>query len=55
MKVVHNQREKQQSKAKKVARDEQAVIDGILDKISKSGYDSLTAAEKEILFKASKD
>lgn len=55
MKVVHNQREKQQSKAKKVARDEQAVIDSILDKISKSGYDSLSAAEKEILFKASKD
>ena len=55
MKVVHNQQERQQNKAKKVARDEQAVIDGILDKISKSGYDSLTAAEKEILVKASKD
>lgn len=30
-------------------------IDVILDKISKSGYDSLTKREKEILFKASKD
>ena len=27
-------------------------IDVILDKISKSGYDSLTAEEKEFLFKA---
>ncbi|MFN4972695.1 MAG: rhomboid family intramembrane serine protease [Bacteroidota bacterium] len=30
-------------------------IDGILDKISRSGYDSLSKREKEILFKASKD
>jgi len=30
-------------------------IDSILDKISKSGYDSLTKEEKDILFKASKD
>ncbi len=29
-------------------------VDTILDKISKSGYDSLTAAEKAILFDASK-
>jgi hypothetical protein len=33
---------------------DQAVIDSILDKISKSGYDSLSKAEKEQLFKASK-
>jgi len=32
----------------------QQQIDEILDKISKSGYDSLTAAEKEFLFKAGK-
>jgi membrane associated rhomboid family serine protease len=32
---------------------EQEEIDRILDKISKSGYDSLSAAEKEVLFKAS--
>src|SRR5690606_28039194 len=32
----------------------QEVIDRILDKISQSGYDSLTKAEKEALFKASK-
>jgi membrane associated rhomboid family serine protease len=33
----------------------QQEIDAILDKISKSGYDSLSKKEKEILFKASKD
>lgn len=32
----------------------QEVIDRILDKISQSGYDSLSKAEKEALFKASK-
>ena len=31
----------------------QAEIDKILDKISKSGYSSLTKAEKELLFKSS--
>jgi membrane associated rhomboid family serine protease len=34
---------------------EQEEIDKILDKISKSGYESLTKKEKEILFRASKD
>jgi hypothetical protein len=29
------------------------MIDDILDKISKSGYESLTSEEKEILFKSS--
>lgn len=33
--------------------EEQKKIDGILDKISKHGYDSLTAQEKELLFKIS--
>lgn len=32
----------------------QQQIDEILDKISQSGYDSLTADEKEFLFKAGK-
>ena len=31
----------------------QEIVDKILDKISKSGYSSLTKEEKEILFKAS--
>lgn len=34
-------------------KEEQAKVDEILDKISKSGYDSLSKAEKEFLFKAS--
>lgn len=33
---------------------DQEIIDQILDKISVSGYESLTSREKEILFKASK-
>ena len=33
----------------------QEIIDLILDKISKSGYDSLTKAEKEFLFDQSKN
>ena len=33
----------------------QKVIDSILDKISKSGYESLSAEEKEILFKESRN
>lgn len=41
--------------SKIVAKDKtQQQIDEILDKISKSGYDSLTAEEKEFLFKAGK-
>jgi membrane associated rhomboid family serine protease len=36
-------------------RDKQQRIDEILDKISKSGYESLTKEEKEFLFKASKN
>lgn len=33
----------------------QEIIDGILDKISQSGYDSLTRKEKELLFRISKE
>ena len=33
-------------------RDRQARVDAILDKISRSGYDSLSKEEKDILFKA---
>ncbi|MFV8838221.1 rhomboid family intramembrane serine protease [Salinimicrobium soli] len=36
-------------------REEQEKIDAILDKISKSGYDSLTKQEKDYLFNAGKD
>lgn len=37
------------------AKDKQEKIDKILDKISKSGYDSLSKAEKEFLFSQSKN
>lgn len=54
IKVVHtNTRSDENFNERKKARQED--IDKILDKISKSGYDSLSAAEKETLFKASKD
>jgi membrane associated rhomboid family serine protease len=36
-------------------KEKQEIIDGILDKISQSGYDSLTRKEKEILFRMSRD
>ncbi len=41
--------------AKKPSEDYQKKIDIILDKIGKSGYDSLTKAEKDFLFKAGKN
>jgi membrane associated rhomboid family serine protease len=38
-----------------ITKPNQADVDAILEKISKSGYESLTAKEKELLFRASKD
>jgi len=56
MKVVYKKQRKtktdQAYNNQKVAN--QKKVDGILDKISKSGYDSLSADEKSILFDASK-
>lgn len=43
------------SSPKNTDKDRQRKVDIILDKISKSGYDSLTKAEKEFLFKISKE
>ncbi len=43
------------SSVKKEDATKQKKIDSILDKISKSGYESLSTEEKEILFKASKE
>lgn len=48
----HNPQFKSTQKADK---SKQQVIDEILDKISKSGYESLSKTEKEILFKLSND
>lgn len=53
LRVVKNERPPvKKSELKSVSQHE---IDEILDKISTSGYDKLTATEKEKLFKASKD
>jgi len=43
------------SKVKDNKSDHQRKVDGILDKIGKSGYESLSKAEKDYLFKAGKN
>lgn len=50
LKVVRNEASKKRPEV-----TNQAEIDAILDKISKSGYEQLTAKEKQILFDASKN
>ncbi len=50
LKVVRNEASNKRSEV-----TNQAEIDAILDKISKSGYEQLTAKEKQILFDASKN
>ena len=50
LKVVKNS-----TPPKKTEVSNQAEIDAILDKISKSGYDQLTTREKQVLFDASKN
>ncbi|WP_316831374.1 rhomboid family intramembrane serine protease [Pedobacter aquatilis] len=52
LKVVKNEQPIKKPTFKGISQKE---VDEILDKISKSGYDKLTASEKEKLFKASKD
>ncbi len=54
MKVTYTKTDVKHSERKKDI-DKQKKIDSILDKISKSGYESLSAEEKEILFKESKN
>jgi membrane associated rhomboid family serine protease len=54
LKVSHKQYNRTQTAASS-SKSKQEVIDQILDKISKSGYDSLTKQEKDELFKISKD
>jgi len=60
LKTVHKTKKKKASYTRKSKSEfntynKQKRIDMILDKISKSGYESLTAAEKEFLFKAGQD
>lgn len=43
------------SKSKEAKSGHQKKVDGILDKIGKSGYESLTKEEKDFLFKAGKE
>ncbi len=57
IKVTYSSRKKSASKSKsapKHASPDQAEIDSILDKISQSGYESLSKDEKQKLFNASK-
>lgn len=49
---IHHQQTPSKTWKAKPSQDE---VDRILDKISKSGYDSLTKNEKDMLFKASKE
>lgn len=53
LRTVH--RNKKNAKKPVTKTEKQQQIDAILDKISKSGYDSLTKAEKDFLFQAGKD
>ena len=57
LKVVKTTRGKRMSDAdfNAVRNAQQSNIDAILDKISRSGYESLSKAEKDILFKASNE
>ncbi|SHE41951.1 Membrane associated serine protease, rhomboid family [Psychroflexus salarius] len=55
MKTVHKSKTKAKSRKSTSNKAKQEKVDQILDKISKSGYDSLTKAEKDFLFNAGKD
>lgn len=52
LKTVH--KSKRRTNTKDIEKTRQRKIDDILDKISKSGYESLTKEEKDFLFKAGK-
>lgn len=56
--VVYKTKSKEpikRSRPADVSADKQQRVDAILDKIARSGYDSLSSEEKEFLFKVSKD
>jgi hypothetical protein len=56
LKTVYRAPQKKSSSPKKTDdSDHQNAIDDILDKISKSGYDSLTKEEKDFLFRSGKE
>jgi hypothetical protein len=53
--VYKNKTKVRTSNSKREKDSNQRQIDDILDKISKSGYESLSKAEKDFLFKAGKE
>jgi membrane associated rhomboid family serine protease len=53
VRVVYRNKSRNDDDYNKIRLEQQELIDSILDKISESGYDSLTKEEKEILFKMS--
>ncbi len=56
LKTVYKKREATSKSKVDFGKDaHQRKIDSILDKISKSGYESLSKAEKDFLFKAGKE
>lgn len=55
LKVSYRENISKTKKAEKLAKNKQEIIDAILDKISKSGYGSLTKEEQETIFKMSKE
>ena len=58
LKTVYKNKQTKRSTKKastQTASEKQRKVDGILDKISKSGYESLTKEEKDFLFKAGKE
>ena len=54
-KVVHNSSLEDTENNPNSSKDKQLELDRILDKINAEGYDKLTAAEKEFLYRASKN
>lgn len=54
LKTVYKSTKRSSASRTETKSEEQARIDSILDKISKSGYDTLTKEEKDYLFKAGK-
>lgn len=55
LKIVHQTPKTPSYRSYKADLPNQEVIDDILDKISQSGYESLSSREKEILFKVSRE
>ncbi|MFZ9002880.1 MAG: rhomboid family intramembrane serine protease [Robiginitalea sp.] len=55
MKTVYKKQKSREAKIDYEKETRQRKIDKILEKISRSGYDSLTKAEKDFLFKAGKE